>query len=75
MQRIKGKHLVFKASITGINTQLLIDNSSEAKLIDELFVRTNCVLKVTVQFCFQCQNSQKWHFFEINDAICGLIHF
>ena len=38
--KIEGKHLVFKASIAGMKTQLLIDNSTEAKLIDESFVRT-----------------------------------
>ena len=39
--KIKGKHLVFKTSIAGIHTCLLIDNSSEAKLIDKSFVRSN----------------------------------
>ena len=32
-------HLVFKTSIAGIKTRLLIDNGSEAELIDESFVR------------------------------------
>ena len=40
MPKIKSKHLAFKASIAGIKTQLLIDNGSKAKLIDESFVRT-----------------------------------
>ena len=40
MPKIEGKHLVFKASIAGIKTRLLIDNGSEAKLIDKSFVRT-----------------------------------
>ena len=39
--KIKGKHLVFKSSINGIKTRLLVDNGSETKLIDESFVRTN----------------------------------
>ena len=38
MQKIKGKHLVFKASIAGIKTRLLIDNGSGAELIDKAFV-------------------------------------
>ena len=38
--KIEGKHLVFKASIAGIKTRLLIDNGSEAELIDKSFVRT-----------------------------------
>ena len=40
MPKIEGKHLVFKASIAGIKTRLLIDNGSEAELIDKSFVRT-----------------------------------
>ena len=40
MPKIEGKHLVFKASIAGMKTYLLIDNGSEAELIDESFVRT-----------------------------------
>ena len=40
MPKIEGKHLVFKASIAGIKTRLLIDNGSEAKLINKSFVRT-----------------------------------
>ena len=39
MPKIEGKHLIFKASIAGIKTRLLIDNGSEAKLIDKAFVR------------------------------------
>ena len=40
MPKIEGKHLVFKASIAGIKTRLLIDNGSEAELINKSFVRT-----------------------------------
>lgn len=40
MPKIKGKHLVFKASIAKIKTCLLIENGSEAKLIDKSFVHT-----------------------------------
>ena len=40
MPKIEVKHLVFKASIAGIKTRLLIDNGSEAELIDKSFVRT-----------------------------------
>ena len=39
--KIKGKHLVFKSSINGMKTRLLVDNGSETKLIDKSFVRTN----------------------------------
>ena len=39
--KVKGKHLVFKTSIAGINTHLLVDNGSEAELINESFVRSN----------------------------------
>ena len=40
MPKIEGKHLVFKVSIAGMKTGLLIDNGSEAELIDKSFVRT-----------------------------------
>ena len=43
MPKIEGKHLVFKASIAGMKTRLLIDNGSEAELIDKSFVRTQRV--------------------------------
>ena len=39
MPKIEGKHLVFKASIAGMKTRLLIDNGSKAELIDKSFVR------------------------------------
>ena len=39
--KIEGKHLVFKSSINGIKTHLLVDNGSETELIDESFVHTN----------------------------------
>ena len=41
--KIEGRHLVFKASVAGMKTRLLIDNSSKAELIDEFFVRTQGV--------------------------------
>ena len=37
--KVESKHLVFKASVGGIQTRLLIDNGSEAELIDKSFVR------------------------------------
>ena len=40
-KKIEGKHLVFKTSIAGIKTRLLVDNGSEAELIDESFARVN----------------------------------
>ena len=39
--KVESKHLIFKASVAGIKTYLLVDNDSEAKLIDKSFVRTN----------------------------------
>ena len=39
--KVEGKHLVFKTSIAGIHTHLLIDNDSEAELIDKFFVHSN----------------------------------
>ena len=38
-RKIEGKHSFFKTSIAGIKTRLLIDNGSEAELVDESFVR------------------------------------
>ena len=40
MVKIERKHFVFKASIAGIKTGFLINNSSEAELINESFVHT-----------------------------------
>ena len=39
--KVKGKHLVFKTNIAEIHTCLLIDNSSETKLIDKSFAHLN----------------------------------
>ena len=39
--KVKGKHLVFKTTIAGIHTRLLIDNSSKAKLIEKTFACSN----------------------------------
>ena len=41
MVKVEGKHLVFKTSIAGIHTCLLIDNDSKVKLIDKSFVCSN----------------------------------
>ena len=41
MPKVEGKHLIFKTSIAGIKTRLLINNRNEAELIDESFVRAN----------------------------------
>ena len=41
MPKVKSKHLIFKTSIAGVKTHLLIDNKSEAKLIDESFMHAN----------------------------------
>ena len=39
--KVEVKHLVFKTSITGIHTRLLIDNGSKARLIDKSFTHLN----------------------------------
>ena len=39
--KINGKYLIFKTSIAGVKTHLLVDNGSEAELIDESFVHAN----------------------------------
>ena len=49
MPKIEGKHLIFKASIAEIKTQLLIDNGSETKLIDKSFVRTQKINTVKLK--------------------------
>ena len=41
MAKVEGKHLVFKTSLARINTRLLIDNDSEAELIDKSFAYSN----------------------------------
>ena len=56
MPKIEGKYLVFKSSINRIKTCLLVDNSSEIKLIDKSFVRTNKIstlkLKKAIKLTF-----------------------
>ena len=39
--KIESQYLIFKASIDGIKTCLLVDNNNEAKLIDKFFVNIN----------------------------------
>ena len=39
--KVESKHLVFKSSIAGIHTHLLIDNDSKAELINKSFMRSN----------------------------------
>ena len=41
MPKIKSKHLIFKTSIAEMKTHLLVDNGSEAELIDEFFAHIN----------------------------------
>ena len=41
MLKIKNKNLSFKTSITRVKTYLLVDNKSEAELINEFFVHAN----------------------------------
>ena len=44
LSKIEDKHLIFKTSIAGMKTCLLIDNKSDIKLIDKFFVYTNKIL-------------------------------
>ena len=39
--KVEGKHLIFKTSIAGMKTYLLVDNGNKAKLINESFAHTN----------------------------------
>ena len=39
--KVKSKYLIFKTSIAEVKTYLLVDNKSEAKLIDEFFMHAN----------------------------------
>ena len=39
--KVENKHLIFKTSTAKIKTSLLVDNSSEVKLIDKSFTCTN----------------------------------
>ena len=41
VSKVNGEHLIFKTSIAGVKTCLLIDNRSEVELIDEFFVSAN----------------------------------
>ena len=56
MPKIKGKHLIFKASIAEVKTHLLIETKNEAELIDEFFVHANKILsfklKKSINFIF-----------------------
>ena len=47
--KINGKHLIFKTSIAGVKTCLLVDNRSEAKLINKSFVRANKILSFKLE--------------------------
>ena len=41
MPKIEDKHLVYKTSIAGVKTRLLVDNRNKTELIDKLFVCAN----------------------------------
>ena len=41
MPKVKGKHLIYKPRIVRVKTHLLVDNRSEAELLDESFMRAN----------------------------------
>ena len=64
MSKIAGKNLSFKANVAGIKTHWLIDNRSEAELIDESFVRTNkiSIFKIKTQIRLKLSNEEmvKW---------------
>ena len=42
--KVENKYLIFKTSIAGVKTCLLIDNGSEAEFIDEIFMHINKIL-------------------------------
>ena len=39
--KVKNKYLIFKTSIVGMKTHLLVDNKSKVELIDESFMHAN----------------------------------
>ena len=41
MPKVKNKYLIFKTSIAKVKTRLLVDNKSEAELIDKSFICAN----------------------------------
>ena len=41
MFKVKSKHLTFKTSIAEVKTGLLVNNGSEAELINEFFIHVN----------------------------------
>ena len=41
VSKVNGKHLIFKTSIAGVKTCLLIDNRSETELIDKSFMHVD----------------------------------
>ena len=41
VSKVNGKHVIFKTSIARVKPYLLIDNRSEAELINKFFVRAN----------------------------------
>ena len=57
MTNVKSKYLIFKTSITGVKTCLLVDNGSETELIDEFFVHANKIpsfkLEKPINFIFE----------------------
>ena len=60
MLKIKSKYLIFKTSIAGVKTCLLIDNRSEAEFMDEFFVCANKTLTFELEnlFDFIFRNSK-----------------
>ena len=61
VSKIKDKHLIFKASVAGIKTRLLVDNDSETELINKFFVRTNkiSIFKLKTQIRLELDNEEK----------------
>ena len=47
--KVEGKHLVFKSSIAGIHTCLLIDNSNKAELIEKSFACSDKISTVQLE--------------------------
>ena len=62
--KIEGKDFIFKASIAGIKTCLLVDNGSKAKLIDQSFVRINKIstfkLKQQIKLELENEDTVEW---------------
>ena len=66
VSKIKGKHLVFKASIAEIKTRVLIGNGSKAKMINESFVHLHgiSIFKLTKKIKLKLGNGEPMQWLE-----------